>query len=541
MSGLLALNGPAEFLLELRSAATGAAVDPPPWGMAGGLPLAARPEELPVPEVNSALLRLSRWGWIGEPGDTAAPNTAYPARLTAPPSLTWTLPILPENDRRGTATAGTVTLDNADGGLSIIGGDWSMAGRTALLRRGPYRSPLRADSAAFATVAALRVGSAAMGTDALTVELISAAADLAVPVCGTYAGTGGAEGDATLKGQNRPLLLGIGRNIEPVLVLSGKLLYQVSAQALYAVTQVRDKGAALTIGSNYATAADLLAATVGAGTVATCLAAGMIRTGSTPQGPLTLDAQSAADSNHGGIALALLRGPGGLAEDRLVAAAFTALPAGPAGFLFPDGTVADALNRVLASCAGWWGTDRQGRLTAGRLAVPEQTQAAFRLERWMLDEAADRTGRAIQEVAGSVPRYGARVKYGMLARTQAASEVVASAPAYGDAAAMDYLAKGYKVGASIQPAIQSQFPTATSPEPLDSGWANEAEATAQAAYLVALHGVRRRFWQVPVGQWGHQMALGMAVGADHPLLANRTWIVQALEGEGDLLEATLWG
>ena len=540
MSGLLAFNGPAEFLMEIRSAPV-TSVEAPPWGMPGGLPLAARPEDMPEPEANTSLVRLSRWGWIGEPDDSAAPNVTYEDRLKAPPTITWELPILPETSRRSVATGGTVTLDNADGGLSVLGGDWSMAGRDAVLRRGPHRTPVRADSAAFSVLAAMRVGSAAVGTDALTVELVSAAADLAVPVCGTYAGTGGAEGDATLKGQNRPLLLGIGRNIEPVLVLSGKLLYQVSAQALYAVTQVRDKGTVLTIGPDYATAADLLAASIADGVVVTCLAAGMIRTGSTPQGPLTLDAQSTADSNHGGIALALLRGPGGLAEDRLVAADFVALPAGPAGFLFADGTVADALDRVLASCAGWWGTDRQGLLTAGRLAVPEQTQAAFRLERWMLDEAADRTGRAIQEVAGSVPRYGARVKYGMLARTQAASEVVASAPAYGDAAAMDYLAKGYKVGASIQPAIQSRFPTATSPEPLDSGWANEAEATAQAAYLVALHGVRRRFWQVPVGQWGHQLALGQSVVADHPLLANKTWIIQSLEGQGDDIQATFWG
>ncbi|MFC0410950.1 hypothetical protein [Roseomonas elaeocarpi] len=539
MSGSLSA-GPAEFLLELGSAPLLAGLVTAPWGMPGAYPPGARPQDFPA-RVTAAVtvVKLSQRGWTGEPGDSAAPNVTYPPRLAEAPLLTLSIPILPESEARGTATAAEATLDNADGRLDQVAGDWSMVGRPAVLRRGPHRTLLRADSAEFVTVASLRVSSAAIGTTAPRIALENAAADLSLPVCATYLGTGGLEGDAVRTGQNRPLLLGIVPNMQPTQVLAAQLLYQISSAPLSTVIAVRDKGYPLQPGSNYADVASLLNGKPAAGTYDTCLAAGYLRLASNPQGMVTCDAQSAGDTSHGGIALSLLRGPGGITADRLLPATVSTLPNNQAGFLFTSGTVADALDRVLRSCAGWWGPDRLGRVRFGRLPVPGRATASLNIPRWAIQDAIDRFGKGLEEVAGSKPRWGQRLRYQILGQVQGAGDLLGTIAA--DPAQLDYYSTGYRTASRYDVSILSTFPAALNPEPLETGWRNEADALAQAQYLLDCHGVRRRIWQVPVGWWGHRLDVGQEITADFPRLAGQNWIVTSISGAGDDMEATLWG
>jgi hypothetical protein len=525
---------PDEWLCELGTAPAPMSVQPPALATPGAWAMGAAPDSAAsVAAPDGTVLRLSLRGWIGEPSDDQMANVLYAKRLVEPPTLVRSIRVLPEDSARLSFQSGELSLDNADGGLDVLGGDWTMAGRPAVLRRGPHRTPIRARYGEFGRVADLRITSAALTSgDRLTLGLREAATDLSVPACQTYTGTGGLEGDASLKGQLRPLLLGIKRQIQLLLLLSSPLVWQVAAGPLLQVFGVRDQGADLTPAGDYPSLAALLGATVPPGSYATCLALGLVRTGRKPFGMLTADAQAAGDGSHGGIALALLRGPGGLPEDRIVASGFASLPGGLAGWIWTGGTVAAALDEVLRSCGGWWGSDRLGRIVAGRLVRPDLMAPRFTLERWMLTAEPS-------EERGAVPRYRQRVAYRRLATVQSATDLVgldadkaALVAAYGT---------DQQVATAYSAATYDAYPSATDPDPLPSGYDAEADAQILADELLALHGVRRRRWRVPVGKWGHLIDLGDVVAVDHPRLSGKSWVAIASDEVGDAKTLTLWG
>ncbi|MDQ4421475.1 hypothetical protein OOT33_13690 [Sphingobium sp. DEHP117] len=108
----------------------------------------------------------------------------------------------------------------------------------------------------------------------------------------TYAGTGGLEGGADIKGKPKPWAFGAPKNVEPVLIDSLNSVFQVSAygSGIKAVTALYERGAPFSASfGNYADYAALVAANIPAGRWATCLASGLIRLGAPPYGLITAD------------------------------------------------------------------------------------------------------------------------------------------------------------------------------------------------------------------------------------------------------------
>jgi hypothetical protein len=523
---------PDEWLVELGSAPIPVDVLPPSLGQPGGGAVGAVPDAAAAVTNPPVVWRYSLRGWIGEPGDAAMPNTAYLRRLVEAPSLVRSMRVLPEDSARLSFQAGELLLDNSDGALDYLLGAWTMAGQPATVRRGPHRTPIRAGYSEFGRVADLRITSPARRSSRLSIGLQASASDLSVPVCSVYAGTGGLEGDASLAGQNRPRLLGYKRQIKPTPLLATQLVWQVTEGVLLSVDGVRDGGAPLTPVGDFPTLAALLAASLPQSSFATCRAFGLIRTGSPPAGQITVDAQAAGDGSHGGIALALLLGPGGLDSDRIVAGSFAALPPGLAGWVWRSGTVAAALDQVLSSCAGWWGSDRLGRIVAGRLTRPDLVGPRATFDRWML--TAEPT-----EDAGAAPRWRQRVAYRVLDTVQSGTDL------FGIASSNPALVAAYgtaqQVATAYDTSISVLYPSATDPEPLVSGFDAEGDAQTLAVELLALHGVRRRRWRVPVGKWGHLVDLGDIIAVEHPLLGDRNWCVIGAEQSGDAITLRLWG
>lgn len=107
----------------------------------------------------------------------------------------------------------------------------------------------------------------------------------------TYAGTTGAEGETSLKGKVKPLVLGWASNVEPVLIDPTNSVYQFSGYGpIEEVTKLYERGS--DFGAETADYADytaLVAATIPAGRWATCLASGMIRLGAPAYGVITGD------------------------------------------------------------------------------------------------------------------------------------------------------------------------------------------------------------------------------------------------------------
>lgn len=510
-----------------------------PTGLMAGLPMATpvMPPDLPVraPEI-----RVSDRGWIGEPTDATAPNAIYPARLIQQPALESVLPVLPDGPRRASFTAGEIVLSNADGLLDGLAGDWAVGGRSVTLLRGPHLRPRHAPYGDFVQVAKLRAAGAASGTARLTIPLVDAVAALNVPACATYAGTGGAEGVASLAGQPKPLALGIVRQVEPVLEDPARLIYRAHhGGPIESWLAVRDRGVALSFASNVADYAALQAASPSSGTYVTCLAEGCIRLGATPS-LLTVDIKGDAGGagysagTPASIANKLLFGPGGLSPAFIAPAAFGAWPVGEAGLYLRGGTVAEAMEALAAGIAGWWGADRLGRITGSTIAAPEALSPAWSIETWM--------HRAPPEaVAGDdPPRWRARIGYRALGRVLSGEDLAGSV----SAADRELWGKPWQTAISADLDTLAAYPLAEDPPELVSVFDSLSDAEALALSLRDLHRVPRRTWRVQLNRAGVALAPGQAVRLTwprHGLSGGRTLLVRAVSLRGDRTEALLWG
>ena len=109
------------------------------------------------------------------------------------------------------------------------------------------------------------------------------------PLLATYAGTTGAEGPAALKGTVKPLALGAPRYATGVLIDPVNSVFQVSGYgAIEGVEAALDRLVRFTASAgDYATYAALVAATIAPGQWATCKAAGLVRFGAPPVGPVS--------------------------------------------------------------------------------------------------------------------------------------------------------------------------------------------------------------------------------------------------------------
>jgi hypothetical protein len=106
-----------------------------------------------------------------------------------------------------------------------------------------------------------------------------------------YAGTGGIEGDSSLKNKLKPLIFGWASNVEPILIDTVNNVYQFCAYgAIEGVTTLYERGSdfGASVG-DFANYTALVAATIPPGKWGTCLASGLIRLGAPAYGVITGD------------------------------------------------------------------------------------------------------------------------------------------------------------------------------------------------------------------------------------------------------------
>lgn len=536
------VGGAAVWLAELGvSEAPAADTAAPPVGMLSGYAFGAPDRAADVPSVAS-VLRVSDRGWVGEPDDVALPDTIYPARMLEPPALELNLSPLPEGARRRALGVGEILLANGDGALDYLAGNWAAGGQKVTLLRGAHTRPLHAPYASFVIVARMRAGGAASGTTRLRLPLVDASVDLSVPVCQLYGGTGGADGDADRKGQPKPMLYGIKRNIEPAPVNAGTLIYQIHAGRVSSVLSVRDRGVPYTFEADVANHAALAAVAPAAGRYRTCLAEGLIRV--EPAGGsvsvLTVDARGDADGFGYGagtpasIAQKLLAGPGGLGGDAIAAGAFADWPAGEAGLYLRGGTVGQVLDQLCAGLATWWGPDRLGRITGGQVSRPEELSPAWEITTAMIRDEPEDAGNA------APPRWRFSVGYQALGRVMTGQDVAGSVSATDRA----IWAQPYQVAPRQDTAILAAYPLAQDTTDLVSPFDAAGDADALALRLLEMHGVPRRAWRVGLNRAGLAILPGEAVRLTwprHGLANGRVLVVTGVSVRGDDTTLTLWG
>ncbi|SHJ31271.1 hypothetical protein SAMN02745194_02283 [Roseomonas rosea] len=515
-----------------------------PYGMTGALPGST----FRMPALGSSeppVNYFSDRGWTGEPDDPDAPNVDWPARLLEPPAIEMAVPIYPTEARRFETNAGEVILANGDGALDNLTTDWRLAGRTCEVLRGPYQKGRRAPRASIVTVARFRIARLAAGSSRLRLPLGSAVGELSMPVCGTYAGTGGPEGTAAMAGQEKPWRAGLHRNVAPVQIHPGLLAYQLHDGRIHEIMSVRARGAAVAPAGDFPTWAALAAAVVAGGTYATCLALGILRIG-TPTTSLTVDFRGAAPAGTGYIGIPaviaqhLLRTQGGITADRVDVADFVAWPWKEVRLDGAGLSVAGALDKLAAGVGGWWGADLAGRFRGGKLARPEATAPVLAIQPWMLSAPPDEIPESAQP-----PWYRVRVAYQLLGVTQAGENLVGTVSEEMRA----FWGQGYQVATSYS--VETQAYGAAVDGPLvESAFDTFDDAEDYADELLRLHAAPRRGWRIGIRSdqaWRFWDAVrpGAVVSLIWPhvraLRDGRPMVVRRFSARGDRMALELWG
>lgn len=195
---------------------------------------------------------------------------------------------------------------------------------------------------------------------------------LDAPLLALYAGTGGVEGEAALKGQPKPLAIGAPRYAAGLMIDSVNSVVQLSGYgAIQAVDYALDRlvrfGASV---GNFASYAALIAATIPAGSWGTCLAAGLARHGAPPEGTLSYLLKGDAAGPDGWVRLpgqvikriAILSGGDGRIGETSLDALDAARPWPLSIYVGEQTTARELIQRIAASVNAVAGVDWLGNL-----------------------------------------------------------------------------------------------------------------------------------------------------------------------------------
>lgn len=345
-----------------------------------------------------------------------AAHIAYTPRVKQPASMRRDVFFRGATGGGSQVGYGELVLVNADGGLDDYL-DYGLDGRQIEIIVGDM-SPFRVPT--FTTVMKGTMEQARISRDVVSIKLRDKQAVFAAPVqTAKYGGTNslpsgldGVAGD--IKGNPKPRCYGTVFNIQPPCVNTSKLTYQVNDGTVNDITAVYDKGAAITKGSNYATSTLLQAATVTAGTYATCFAEGYFRLGSSPAGIVTADVQQGANAaarTAAQILKVLATGPAGLSAGDVSSADVTALDTANSAecgiWIGQEADISECMDAIANSVGAWWGFDRLGALRMQQVAVPSGTAAVSLTEAEIIN--IDRIES--QDTGNGLPAYRVKLNY----------------------------------------------------------------------------------------------------------------------------------
>ena len=185
---------------------------------------------------------------------------------------------------------------------------------------------------------------------------------------GRYAGTGGAEGDASVQGVLKRLAWGQPNNVGLTLIEKANLIYASVDQAVV-FRGIKQGGLSQTVSGDVASLAALRAAAIPAGMVATCAALGLVRPAAEPTYPLTADLTIAGPRTPAALA-GTLAARAGLAFAAGQIAAFDSFGQEIDLVVSDDLTVRQALDQIFAPLGAWWRLNAAGELECGRYLDP---------------------------------------------------------------------------------------------------------------------------------------------------------------------------
>lgn len=442
-----------------------------------------------------------------------------------------------------TTGQGTLTLVNTDGSYDDLIKKFAIDGRDVVIKIGDSND-------LYTNLFPLFVGTAAnwnIDEQFVTIALRDFGYKLDVPLqTNLYGGTGGADGTSDLAGKRKPLGYGTALNVSPAAVNPSLLIYQAHDGACQDIPAVYDRGASLTKGSNYATYALLAAATVAAGTYATCLAQGFFRLGSTPAGTVTCDlsgdntgsfAQTSAD-----IVRRILDNQSVLTDpDDLYVPSFAAVntqQSAPVGYWAgPDdnSTIADVVARLMDGIGGWGGFRRNGKFEVAIFAAPASQPSAIYTR-------ADIISIIRKPIPANIDPPPWRWRVGYQRNYTIQSDLAGSV----SAARVAFVAQQYRTAEAASASIKADHPFAQDPPVGESYFANASDATAEAARRLALYRATAALYEITIDQEGFMRNNGETIFVTYPrwdLITGRSMVnVQIDEdGKSNTVKLTAYG
>lgn len=409
----------------------------------------------------------SSHGFITGPADTPA-NTYYDERVDQALEFSRSL----VTDRLGglASEAIEIKLRNSDGELDAWVDSYAFDGREARVLIGD-------DGFGYAEYGEVFRGQMmdlSVDEDIVTIRARTKLAALSVAIAANfYAGTGGAEGGADLAGKMKPLCWGQVFNVPALLVNSATLVYQVHDGAISDVPQVFDRGISLT----------KVGGTPAPGQYSVDTAAGTFTLGGIPDGQVTANVLGRV---HGGYFDTVAD----IVEDILVhyspldaadldAASFSALnsaQAAPMGlWLDAPASVADVVSTLLEG-AGCFGTFTPlSVFRVGQFAAPA---AIHDFELTADDIISVQRDPLPATLAPVVWRYQVGYARAYAVQTDLAAGV--------SAAQRTFAAESYRIAAAADAALKVDYQFAQDVEAIESPFAAQADAAAEAARLLAL-------------------------------------------------------
>lgn len=496
-------------------------------------------------------LRFATDGLTTAPDDTP-PNVYYAPLLAVPASFETGVFRDGVTGGAGDISLGEIELVALSGSLDMLA-DYALDGRRFVLR---HATGDRVDTAA--TIMTGVVESLELGWKRAILNIRDRRAELETPIqtnlyAGTNCGPAGVEGDANLKGKEKPLCFGHCLNISATQVNASTLIYQVHAGPVAAVEAVYDQGLALTATTDYPTVAALTAATFAAGQYATCLNSGLLRLWAKPAGAVTADVRGDASGGYvstvSGIMERILRTRAGYDSAALAAADFAALAAAnPAevGLYIKAGSSRDidqALDDLARSIGAWWTFDRYGVVRVGRFAAPAGEPAALITPVEVLageDGGVDKV--PANDEGNGVPIHRVSLTYGRNWTTQADNALAGAVTDTRRA----WLAEETRMIVVEDTAILAVHPLSPAIT-VDTLLVDQTAAAVEAARLLALYKVRRDRFRVRLRlRYGLPLALGEVVRLALPrfgLDGGKLFTVLglSLDFEDGYVEADLYG
>ena len=390
---------------------------------------------------------------------------------------------------------GEIVIANADGAFDAWTG-YGFDGREIVVR---WAAAAAAYPSGFATVFRGTMESVEATWDKVTIRLRDKQFVLSRPVLTTtYAGDNalpdGLEGTADdLKGKVKPRVYGVVANITPTFVNTSKLTHQVSDGAVADITAVYDQGLSLTKGADYATSALLQAAAPAAGSYITCFAEGYFRLGSSPAGEITADVTQGAAASDRTVAQILkqLALAADIPSPDINAADVTALDTANSAvvgiYLSGQETFAEAMDQIAASVGAFYYFDSAGALRMGRLTAPSGTAVST-----FHDYDTLNGFERYPAHDNGIPVWSVTVNHTRNWTVQT-SDIAGAVTA----ARRAYLGLETRSEIATDPSVINKHILAGALV-VDTLLTSAADAATEAARLLALYGVHRDLFDVPV-------------------------------------------